>query len=135
LILIRINTLKDIKSLTVNQKFKEHLISYFKELFKSLGQEEKLSEFSLKKHGPITILRGAKDLQEEKLLQSWPEYIEKLRLDGKVIYRVFILRTNDYVEIYYFFPQGELPEEILDWIEKNSAYECDLESQDSHVPF
>lgn len=131
----RIQTLKDIKSLNVNQKFKQHLILYFKELFKSLGRKEKLSEFSLEKHGPITILNGAEDLQEENLLQSWPEYIEKLRLDGNFIYRIFLLKDNNYVEIFYLFPQGELSEKIKDWIEKYSAYECDLESQGSEVPF
>ncbi|MFW6029873.1 MAG: hypothetical protein ACOCRO_06420, partial [Halanaerobiales bacterium] len=75
---------------------------------------------------PITLLTNTEEFHQENLLNIWPEYIEKLCFKDSQIYRIFVYRDNDYMEIYYYFPNPEPSLEIKLWLEENTPDEIEI---------
>lgn len=116
-----------------NLGYKDEYINLLKEklytIYKGLINDEdleKIDEFTLDEVGGMVIIENISDLQEikemldEKLIDTYPEYVNDINLKDEIIYEIFILCNNEY-GIQFFIPEKVVinDEELENWIEDN----------------
>ena len=97
----------------------------FAALHQALSPDVEVDRFSLETHGPIAVLEKAEsDLAPlglpYTLLESWPEFVEKIILDSHCsCYRIGILLDNDYMLLLYVQAIG-LSEDLQTWLDEQA---------------
>ncbi|ELK39421.1 hypothetical protein D478_24493 [Brevibacillus agri BAB-2500] len=129
-----IKTLADVRCLreaqAFSQSFKEYLEEEFlglKEAFDFDGLEE---EFALDHYGFMVVLEKGDNLrdmsavglrrEDEGLLGSLPEFVEKVERNDERWYKVVVIYTNEYAMAFYVPSEVVAKdEEILNWLEEH----------------
>ena len=97
----------------------------FAALHQALSPDSEFDSFSLEAHGPIAVLEKSEiDLSPlglpYTLLESWPEFVEKIILDShSSYYRIGILLDNDYMLLIYA-QDVDLSEEVKVWLDEQA---------------
>ncbi len=140
--------LEDIKKeSSLNSLYFQQIEIFYKLLVESLRAEVPAEDFSLKDSGYIVILEAGDDVrdlssvglnpEDEGLLGSIPEYVEKYSAGQVDYYKIVILYDNEYI-MTFFSQVGIHDDEVEDWLAEHAreseiyANYCD-DSMD--VPF
>ena len=128
--MIEIKTLDDIKEVRrkdiIESDLLDYLEKYLHQLNKALEPEIAVDKFSLQEHGYFVILEENDDIDilkkvglTEGLLNSWPEYVERLNLNNEY-YQVAVLYTNEYM-MFFYVPSENIDKEVKEFLEKELA--------------
>lgn len=145
-----IKSIQDIYELRNANLFSESYLDYLQrfleQLFEALSDGESIEHFSLEEHGYFVILeeednlRDLRDVglnpQDQGLLGSFPEYIEKeILADGLEIYKIAVLYDNDYM-MFFFSVVGQHDFEFEEWLKDNLFFDENLLTliQDKQYP-
>jgi hypothetical protein len=90
--------------------FLEYLEQEWNGLYEALSNGEERGEFSLKAHGKQIVLEPGDRIPEGIGESYWPEYVDRIRLEGMEVYRMYVMETEDYGNLYYSIV-GTLDEE------------------------
>lgn len=97
----------------------------FAALHQALAPDSAVDSFSLETHGPIAVLEKSEiDLAPlglpYTLLESWPEFVEKILLGrGIGYYRIGVLLDNDYMLLLYVQAR-DLSEDVQTWLDEQA---------------
>ena len=128
--MIEIKTLDDIKEVRrkdiIESDLLDYLEKYLHQLNKALEPEIAVDKFSLQEHGYFVILEENDEIDilkqvglTEGLLNSWPEYVERLNLNNEY-YQVAVLYTNEYM-MFFYVPSENIDKEVKEFLEKELA--------------
>lgn len=104
----------------------------FRELHEAYESETDFDRFSLEMHGPIYVLEADQD-ETERLKQigfyrdesgiafCQPEWVEKIDLGDRWVWRIGIMTDNDYL-FQVILPVNKFGAEIEQWLEELSLY-------------
>lgn len=127
----KIKTLTDLKKLKKEGNIKEEILTYLQDYFcklaESLGNNSLPEEFSLEEHGYFVLLENNNDLQPERirevgltegLFNCRFEFIEEIKLDNIVLFKISILYCNDYM-MNLFLEADRFSQEVQEWLNEN----------------
>ncbi|MBE5393852.1 hypothetical protein HT747_01460 [Brevibacillus borstelensis] len=129
-----IKTLADVRCLQEAKVFSPSFLSYLEEEF--LGLKEAFDfdgldeEFALDHYGYMVVLEKGDNLrdlsvvglsrEDEGLLGSLPEFVEKVERNGECWYKVVVIYTNEYGMAFYVPAEAISDDnEIQNWLEEH----------------
>lgn len=129
-----IKSLADVRCLQEAKVFSPSFLSYLEEEF--LGLKEAFDfdgldeEFALDHYGYMVVLEKGDNLrdlsvvglsrEDEGLLGSLPEFVEKVERNGECWYKVVVIYTNEYGMAFYVPAEAISDDnEIQNWLEEH----------------
>lgn len=127
-----VKTMKDIEllkgSLAVNEEIMKDIEEHFRHIYKNLGEEVTLEEFSLAEGGIIVLLEAGDNIadleeiglnaEDNGLLGAIPEWInEKVITEGTLIYACIVC-NNEYA-LSIFLKKEDFDQKVENWIDEN----------------
>ena len=127
-----IKTMKDVELIkeasAVRKEILQEIEEHFKHIYKNLGEEITLEEFSLVDSGIIVLLEPGDNIEDlaeiglnpgdKGLIGAIPEWVEEHKLDDCTLITACILCNNEYA-LSIFFESGKFGEEVENWISDN----------------
>ena len=130
--MLTIKMLCDIEKLKRDSSLPDSLVDFiekkFKELHEAYESETEFALFSLEMYGPIYVLQADQDeteslkqigfhTEESGLLGCYPEWVEKIDLGYRLVWRIGVQSDNDYL-FSVIFPVNEFGPDVESWLEE-----------------
>jgi hypothetical protein len=81
--------------------FLEYLEQEWNGLYEAFSNGEERGEFSLENQGQMLVLEPRERIPVGFFDSYWPEYVDRIRLEGMEVYRMYVMEAEDYGKLYY----------------------------------